>query len=198
MTAFATPGPDTATRGGQATAAWDRTGEPPEGASADWLGLFGGELPVARAAEWVVTPGCGAVVTFTGTVRDHSEGRSGVVSLDYEAYAEQVEPRMAEVARTARDRWPEIGRLVLLHRIGRLEVTDAAVVVAVSTPNRPAAFEAARWCIDTVKATVPIWKRETWEGGEDWGTCEHDLVGVDDLERHPHGDASTEPPDPAS
>jgi molybdopterin synthase catalytic subunit len=69
-----------------------------------------------------------------------------------------------------------IGRVALLHRIGRLELGDTAVLVAVSTPHRPDAFEAARWCIDTVKADVPIWKKETWGGGsqEDWGHSEVD------------------------
>lgn len=116
-------------------------------------------------------PGCGAVVTFAGTVRDHAEGRRGVVRLDYEAYEEQVGPRLAGIATEARRRWPAIGRVALLHRVGRLDVTEVSVVVAVSTPHRLEAFEAARWCIDTLKATVPIWKQETWEGGTDWATC---------------------------
>ncbi|HLG66787.1 MAG TPA: molybdenum cofactor biosynthesis protein MoaE [Acidimicrobiales bacterium] len=153
----------------------------PPGAANDWLGLVEGSLPVEDAARWAVRPTCGAVVTFVGTVRDHSEGRDGVESLFYEAYAEQVRPRLAAVAEAARRRWPEIARLAILHRVGHLDVTDAAVVVAVSTPHRASAFDAARYCIDTVKATVPIWKRETWRDGEGWGTCEHDLVSVEDL-----------------
>lgn len=125
---------------------------------------------MADALAWAVTPGCGGVVTFTGTVRDHADGRSGVTSLEYEAYEEAAVARLGEVAADARRRWPVIGRVAMLHRVGRLELCDAAVVVVVSAPHREEAFEAARWCIDTLKATVPIWKREEWSGGTDWGT----------------------------
>ena len=136
----------------------------------DWLGLSGAPLPTDAATGWVVRPDCGAVVVFVGTVRDHAEGRPGVVSLDYEAYVEQAEPRMAAVAAEARTRFPGVGRIVLLHRTGPLALTEAAVVVAVSAPHRGEAFDAARFCIDTVKSTVPIWKKEAWAEGEDWGT----------------------------
>ena len=138
----------------------------------DWVGLTATLLPVEQATAWVVRPDCGAVVVFVGTVRDHADGREDVVGLEYEAYAEQVGPRLAAVARDARARWPELGRVVLLHREGALAITDPAVVVAVSAPHRAEAFAAARFCIDTVKAVAPIWKREEWAGGEraEWGT----------------------------
>lgn len=134
-----------------------------------WLGLTASALPVAEVAEWVVRPNCGGVVVFTGTARDHAAGRSGVTLLEYEAYAEQVVPTLARVAARSRERWPELGRVAILHRVGPLEVTEAAVVVAVSAPHRGEAFEAARLCIDEVKATAPIWKREHWADGVDWG-----------------------------
>lgn len=139
----------------------------------DWLGLGDEPLPVAAALEWAVRPDCGAAVVFTGTVRDHAEGRDNVTALEYEAYDEEARPRMAAIVAEARRRWPEVGRLVLLHRTGRLAVTETSVVVVASAPHRAEAFAAARWCIDTLKATVPIWKRETWDGGEDWsaGAC---------------------------
>jgi molybdopterin synthase catalytic subunit len=133
-------------------------------------------------------PGCGAVVTFCGTVRDHSEGRSGVVSLEYEAYMEYAEPSLSKVARSARSRWRDIGRLALVHRVGRLEVGEISVVVAVSTPHRAEAFEAARFCIDEVKESVPIWKREVWADGSAWVVCSHDLVEPDH-DGHPAADA---------
>ena len=110
-----------------------------------------------------------------GTVRDHAEGRPGVVSVDYEAYAEQAGARLERVAESARDKWPELGRLVILHRTGLLSVTEASVLVVASAPHRDEAFSAARFCIDTVKTSVPIWKAETWSGGVDWGTGAHDL-----------------------
>ncbi len=131
---------------------------------------------------WVTLPGCGAQVVFRGTVRDHAEGRSGVSRIEYEAYTEQVEGRLADIAREARDRWPMIGRIALLHRVGELTVGETSVLVVVSAPHRAEAFEAARWSIDVLKETVPIWKRETWEGGADWGTGAHDLAEIAGVE----------------
>ncbi len=126
-------------------------------------------LPVAEAGAWAVRPGCGAVVTFTGTARDHSVGRDGVELLEYEAYEDQVVPRLGQLVALARQTWPDLGRIVVLHRTGPLDVGDAAVVVTVSAPHRDAAFEAARYLIDELKRSVPIWKRERWNGGESWG-----------------------------
>ena len=137
----------------------------------DWIAISGGQLPVDDAWRWVGVPECGGIVTFCGTVRDYSDGRPGVTSLEYEAYEEHVVPRLTDVAASARSRWPEIGRLALLHRVGRLEVGEVAVVVAASTPHRAEAFAAAQFCIDTLKHTVPIWKHETWEGGSGWSVC---------------------------
>ena len=133
---------------------------------------------MGAALDWAVLPGCGAVVSCVGTVRDHAEGRPGVTGIDYEAYAEQVEPRLRAIATAARGRWEELGRAVLLHRVGPLRVMEASVLVVASAPHRTEAFAAARFCIDTLKATVPIWKRETWSGGVDWGSDACDVVGV--------------------
>lgn len=148
---------------------------------ADWLGLTTVPLPLADASLWAVVPGCGAVVLFAGTVRDHADGRPGVSLLEYEAYEEHAGPRLRAVAAEARGRWPGVGRLVLLHRVGALAVTEVSVLVVVSAPHRTEAFDAARWCIDTVKSSVPIWKRETWAGGTDWGTCTVRLVDGADV-----------------
>ena len=139
----------------------------PEGET--WLGLSGAPLPVAEAVAWAVRPDCGGLVLFSGTARDHAEGRPGVERLEYEAYDAQVVPRLQAVADEARARWPTVGRVALLHRTGVVDVGDSAVVVVVSAPHRAEAFEAARFCIDTLKRSVPIWKRETWAGGESWG-----------------------------
>jgi molybdopterin synthase catalytic subunit len=149
---------------------------PPDGDN--WVGLSGDPLPIETALQWVVRPDCGAQVLFSGTVRDHAEGRTGVSELEYEAYVEQVEPRLARIAEEARRQWPTLGRLVLLHRTGVLAVGECSVIVVASAPHRAEAFEAARWSIDTLKATTPIWKRETWQGGSDWGLCAHDVTEV--------------------
>lgn len=135
----------------------------------DWLGLSTSPLPVHAASEWAVRDDCGAIVTFTGAARDHSDGRPDVDLLEYEAYETQVVPRLQRIADEARARWSDVGRLVMLHRVGALAVGDAAVVVVASSPHRDEAFQAARFCIDTLKATVPIWKKENWDGGSSWG-----------------------------
>lgn len=139
---------------------------PPSGHT--WVVLTDQVLPVGDVVEWAIRPDCGAVVLFTGTVRDHDEDRPGVFRLEYEAYTEQVEPRLAAVAEEARRRWPTSGRLALLHRIGLLHLGEVSVVVVAAAPHREEAFSAARFCIDTLKSTVPIWKRETWGGGQGW------------------------------
>lgn len=143
-----------------------------------WVALTDEVLPVGAVADWAVRADCGAVVLFSGTVRDHAEGRPGVSRIVYEAYAEQVVPRLEAIAGAARDRWPTIGRVALLHRTGPLGLGDVSVVVAASGPHRPEAFDAARYCIDTLKSTVPIWKQERWTGGEDWGLDAKAIVEV--------------------
>lgn len=155
---------------------------PPERGN-DWLGLSRDPLPVEPALAWAQVPSCGGTVCFTGTVRDHAEGRRGVQWLEYEAYVEQVEPRLEAIAAEARRRWPQIGRIVLLHRVGRLLLSEVAVVAVVSAPHRDAAFVGARFAIDTLKQSAPIWKKESWEGGESWGTCAHPVA---DLATTPH------------
>jgi molybdopterin synthase catalytic subunit len=128
----------------------------------DWVGLSPDPLPLEVATDWAVLPRCGAVVVFSGTARDHSLDRDGVSLLEYEAYEEHALPRMAAIAGEARTRWPDLGRLAMLHRTGPVPLGESAVVVAVSAPHRGEAFDAARFTIDALKATVPIWKRESW------------------------------------
>ena len=135
----------------------------------DWVALTGEPLPVEAAASFVARPDCGAVVTFTGLARDHAPGRPGVHRLEYEAYEGPAVERLQAVAAEVHRRWPAVGRVALLHRTGVLEVGHVAVVVAVSSPHRAEAFEGARFAIDELKRTVPIWKREAWADGESWG-----------------------------
>jgi molybdopterin synthase catalytic subunit len=143
-----------------------------------WLALTTEALPVAAVYEWTVRPDCGAVVLFSGTVRDHAEGRPGVAHLTYEAYEEHVVPRFDAIAAEIRRQWPLTGRVAILHRTGRLELGESSVVVAVSAPHRGEAFEAARHGIDTLKTSVPIWKQEAWAEGEDWALGAHELTDV--------------------
>lgn len=144
----------------------------------DWVALTAGELPVEAAARFVTRADCGATVTFTGSARDHAPGRPGVHRLEYEAYEGPAVDRLRAVAAETRRRWPEVRRVALLHRTGEVAIGDAAVVVSVSSPHRDAAFEAARFAIDELKRTVPIWKREVWAGGESWGLEAQHLTEV--------------------
>ena len=156
----------------------------------DWVGLTTGPLPLGAATEWAVRPECGAVVTFSGTARDHAEGRPGVTELAYEAYEEQVVPRLAAIAAEARGQW-SLGRIALLHRVGPVAIGEAAVVVVASSAHRAEAFAAARFAIDRLKATAPIWKREVWQGGDDWGLDATPLDAAP-LDASPHENPSLE------
>jgi molybdopterin synthase catalytic subunit len=136
-----------------------------------WVALTAGPLPVIEALAWATVPSCGGVVAFCGTVRDHAEDREGVTGLTYEAYESQALGRFEAVVAEARTRFPGLGRVAVLHRVGDLAVTDVAVCVVASAPHRDEAFAAARYCIDAVKATAPIWKQEHWgDGSVGWGT----------------------------
>ncbi|TMC48170.1 MAG: molybdopterin converting factor subunit 1 [Chloroflexi bacterium] len=129
----------------------------------------------ARDAEALVrTDADGAVCTFTGTVRDHADGRA-VTKLEYEAYESMAETEMRRIAEEAVRRFGA-SRVAVLHRLGSLAVGEPSVVVSASAPHRATAFEACRWTIDTLKAEVPIWKKEYGEGGSLWvdeGRREH-------------------------
>jgi molybdopterin synthase catalytic subunit len=147
-------------------------------AGREWVALSPDPLPVDTATRWAATPGSGAVVSFLGVTREHSDGRTGVQALTYEAYEDEATRRMVEIATVARDRWPSIERVVLLHRTGEVRLSEPSVAVVVSAPHRGDAFEAAQYCIDTLKETVPIWKREHWDGGSDWAESAHPVQPV--------------------
>jgi molybdopterin synthase catalytic subunit len=117
--------------------------------------------------EQVRRGNCGAVVVFLGTVRDLT-GDQVTVALDYEAYPGMAEKKMAEIEAETRRRW-SVGEIVLEHRLGRLDVGEISVAVAVSCPHRAEAFEACRYAIDRLKELVPIWKKENWaDGSTEW------------------------------
>jgi molybdopterin synthase catalytic subunit len=110
--------------------------------------------------------GDGAVALFTGTVRDHSHGRA-VVRLHYDAYREMARREMAALRSRALETF-DVSDIAIVHRLGPLEIGEISVAVAVSAPHRAPAFEACRFVIDTLKRTVPIWKKEIFEDGESW------------------------------
>jgi molybdopterin synthase catalytic subunit len=114
----------------------------------------------------VADPAAGAVVTFTGSVRDHARGRA-VVALDYEAYAPAAEKMLARIGDEIAERWG-LERVAIVHRVGRLSVGEASVVIAVAAPHRDEAFAACRHAIERIKQIVPIWKREHYADGAVW------------------------------
>ena len=116
----------------------------------------------------------GAVITFLGTTRDNTADRD-VLYLEYEAYEPMAEKKLAEVAQEMMDRWPLTG-VAISHRLGRLEITDISLVVAVASQHRGYAFEAAQYSVDRLKQVVPIWKKEFFQGGEVWVESPEDVA----------------------
>ena len=115
----------------------------------------------------VEDPGNGAICVFYGVVRDHALSGKTTSFLEYEAYAEMAEAKMAAIAGEIRDRWG-IDQVAMTHRVGRLGIGEPSVVIAVGTPHRKMAFEACEYAIDRLKETVPVWKNEIGPDGEEW------------------------------
>jgi MoaE-MoaD fusion protein len=128
-------------------------------------------LDPAPLVRFVEAPEMGAVVTFSGNVRNHHRGRK-VEYLEYDAYRPMAEKELRRVAEEAARRWD--CRIAIQHRVGRLEIGEPSVLVVAACAHRAEAFDACRFAIDTLKETVPIWKREVWEGGEAWIEGERD------------------------
>ncbi|MDP6666495.1 MAG: molybdenum cofactor biosynthesis protein MoaE, partial [Dehalococcoidia bacterium] len=162
------------TRGDQPVAAGDEIAliPPVSGGSdeirsdRDWVFVTADELDPTPLAEFVTTGVDGAVVNFLGVTRDHNDGRK-VLHLDYEAYQPMAENKIVEIIGEMRDRW-ELGKIAIAHRTGRVDIGATSMVVAVGSAHRRPAFEASLYFVDRLKEIVPIWKRETFEGGEVW------------------------------
>jgi molybdopterin synthase catalytic subunit len=123
-------------------------------------------LSLERVAAEVASDDAGAIATFVGTTRAHSRGRD-VIRLEYEAYEGMAEAEMERIAGELRERHDVID-VAIHHRVGPVEIGETSVVIAVSAPHRAAAFDACRDAIDTLKQTVPLWKKELYVGGEEW------------------------------
>lgn len=123
-------------------------------------------LDAAAVAALVSAPGCGAVTTFVGLVRDQNAGRR-VLWLEYEAYQPLAVRAFEQIDAEARERWPGI-TLAIHHRTGRLEIGEASVVIAAAAEHRADAFAASRFAIERIKQIAPIWKHEHFEGGTTW------------------------------
>jgi len=118
---------------------------------------------IARLAD----PANGAVVTFVGVVRDNTDGRN-VLYLEYEAYPEMAEDTLRQIGAEIQERWKSIRQVAIVHRVGRLGIGEASVVIALSAGHRPEMFDALHYAIDRLKEIVPIWKKEVWADGSEW------------------------------
>jgi molybdopterin synthase catalytic subunit len=124
-------------------------------------------LSADALADAVTVPEAGGVVVFLGVVRNNNAGRR-VVALEYEAHVPMAEAKMKEIGEAVYRRWPDVQQVAMAHRIGRLGIGEASVIIAVSAAHRQQAFEACHFAIDRLKETVPIWKREIFEDGAVW------------------------------
>ncbi|MBI3273145.1 MAG: molybdenum cofactor biosynthesis protein MoaE [Planctomycetes bacterium] len=123
-------------------------------------------IDIPRLVSLVAGPDCGALTTFQGTVRDQNEGRK-VTRLAYEAYRPMALAQMQEIQVDIAKKWPG-ARVAMVHRLGSLAIGEISVGIAVAAPHRDAAFAACRHAIEQLKSVVPIWKKESFEGGEAW------------------------------
>ena len=118
-------------------------------------------------------PAVGAITTFVGVVRGVTSARDGTsvketLYLEYEAYPEMAEGVLAQVGQEVQERWPEVRQVAVIHRVGRLEIGDTAIVIALSASHRRQTFDALHYAIDRIKTIVPIWKKEVWADGAEW------------------------------
>ena len=123
-------------------------------------------INIEEVTNKVVRREAGAITTFTGTVREFTKGKR-TLHLEYDAYVPMAEKKLAQIGTEIVERWPD-AKVAITHRIGRLEISDIAVVIAVSTPHRKDAYTANEYAIERIKEIVPIWKKENWEDGEMW------------------------------
>ena len=137
------------------------------GAGSDLYRVVEHPLSPDALATAVDDPGAGGVVIFSGIVRNETGGRP-VKLLEYEAHAPMAEAKMREIGEVVHARWRGVKHVAILHRLGRLEIGEASVLIAVSAAHRGEAFEACQYAIDTLKRTVPVWKKEHFEDGEVW------------------------------
>lgn len=123
-------------------------------------------ISINDVIQKVIRRECGAVTTFLGTVREYTDGRR-TIRLEYHAYKSMAEKMLEQIDNEVQEKWPGVLSAVT-HRVGTLDITDAAVVIAVSSPHRKAAYEANQYIIERIKELVPIWKKEYWEDGTSW------------------------------
>ncbi|XP_053304042.1 molybdopterin synthase catalytic subunit-like [Spea bombifrons] len=128
----------------------------------DFVKITPDKLSTDEISQLVVSPDCGAVSIFIGTTRNNFDGKK-VVRLEYEAYTPMAETEIRKILSDIRQKWPSVKHIAVHHRLGLVPIADASVVIAISSPHRNDSLEAVTYCINTLKATVPIWKKEVYE-----------------------------------
>nr|XP_056704674.1 molybdopterin synthase catalytic subunit-like [Euleptes europaea] len=139
------------------------TGDEPK----DFIKLSEDKLSADEVSALVVSPCCGAVSLFIGTTRNNFDGKK-VKHLEYEAYAPMAEVELKKICTNIRLKWPSVRHIAIHHRLGTVPISEASVIVAISTPHRAESLEAVQFCINTLKTTVPIWKKEVYEEEYSW------------------------------
>lgn len=129
----------------------------------NWIAITNASLAIGDVIQWVIQPDCGAVATFLGVTRKESSGtpgQEGIIALDYEAYEQPALDRMRQIASYARERWPDLVRIAIIHRIGRVGLCEPSLLIVASSPHRSDALFTVSYIVDAVKSSVPIWKKE--------------------------------------
>ncbi|KAM8961917.1 molybdopterin synthase catalytic subunit-like [Pelodytes ibericus] len=131
----------------------------------DFIKISSDKLSTDEISQLVIAPDCGAVSVFIGTTRNNFDGKK-VVYLEYEAYVPMAELEIKKILSDIRQKWPSIKHIAVHHRLGMVPIAEASVVIAISSPHRTASLDAVAYCINTLKATVPIWKKEVYQEDE--------------------------------
>lgn len=123
-------------------------------------------ITINECIDKVIRPEAGAISTFIGVAREYTQGKR-TLFLEYDAYVPMATKQLARIGEEIQEKWPD-ARVAIAHRLGRLDISEVAVAIAVSTPHRDASFKASRYAIERIKEIVPIWKKEHWEDGTKW------------------------------
>ncbi|GBD39120.1 Molybdopterin synthase catalytic subunit 1 [bacterium HR37] len=132
----------------------------------DFFRITQRKVGIESVLKRVIEPESGATVVFIGSVRKHSRERE-VLYLEYEVYKKMALKEFKKIAQTTRKKW-DVNQIAIVHRAGKVEPGEVSVIIAVSSPHRTEAYEASRFIIEMLKKSVPIWKKEVWEGGQEW------------------------------
>lgn len=134
-------------------------------------------ITINECIDKVIRPEAGAISTFIGVAREYTKGKR-TLFLEYDAYVPMATKQLARIGDEIQEKWPD-AKVSIAHRLGRLDISEVAVAIAVSTPHRDASFKASRYAIERIKEIVPIWKKEHWEDGTKWLGDQKETISYD-------------------